>query len=125
MTTVTFTLNLDRFILPFHIATLCAVLISELVTNALQHAFVGLATGSIDIQARSLDGFVTIVVGDDGTGFPARVEQEEGHGLGLRLVQQLAVKQLRGEMTIERRAVGTEFIVRFPHRRAQDTQKAS
>jgi len=124
-TTVTFTLNLDRLILPLHIATPCAVLISELVTNALQHAFVGLATGSIDIQARSLDGFVTIVVGDDGTGFPARVEQEEGHGLGLRLVQQLAVKQLRGEMTIERRAVGTEFIVRFPHRRAQDTLKAS
>lgn len=124
-TTVTFTLNLDRLILPLHIATPCAVLISELVTNALQHAFVGMTAGGINIQARSVNGFVQIVVGDDGTGFPTHVEQEEGHGLGLRLVQQLAVKQLRGEMTIERRGVGTEFIVRFPYRRVQHTTKAS
>jgi len=124
-TTVTFTLNLDRLILPLHIATPCAVLISELVTNALQHAFTDVKTGQIDIHARSVDGFVEIAVGDDGQGMPAQAAPEEGHGLGLRLVQQLAVKQLRGEMHITRRPMGTEFRVRFPYRRVQDTMKAS
>ena len=81
----------------------------------LQLAFVlHQAEPRIEIRADAHDGIATIVVYDNGLGRPGTRNQEEPHGLGLKLMKMLAVKQLHGALTVATSAIGTEFTVTFP-----------
>jgi two-component sensor histidine kinase len=104
-------LRVDKLDLQLHLATPFCLLISELITNAFQHAFVGVAPGIIDITLTSQGHDVALTVRDNGVGLPH--EGEETKGSGLRLVRLLATRQLRGRLFISARQ-GTEVIVRFP-----------
>jgi two-component sensor histidine kinase len=108
---VTIRLVLGRLMLPLPLAIPCGLLISELVTNAYQHAFAHAGSGLIEIHVRADERVVTIVVRDDGPGLPSQAEGREG--LGLQLIRLLATKQLRGNVSITKRR-GTEFTVQFP-----------
>ena len=116
-TAVAISLSLDALTLPLQLATPCGLLISELVTNAYQHAFAHTGSGLITIRLTADDDVVTIVVRDNGPGLPPDAGRHEAGGLGLELIRLLATKQLHGEVSIACRG-GTEFTVRFPH----DTQ---
>jgi len=105
--------TLDALSLPAHLASPCGLLISELVTNAYQHAFTQARAGRIDIRLVAREGTVTVAVRDNGSGLPQKAEGHDVNGLGLRLVRLLATKQLRGEISFARGA-GTEVTVRFP-----------
>jgi two-component sensor histidine kinase len=112
-TTVTLKLALEGLVLPVHLATPCALLVNELVTNAFRHAFDGTADARIEIRAHVKGGVVTLVVNDNGHGLPEGPGQES-RGMGLRLMEQLAAKQLRGKLSIKR-VNGTEVTVKFPY----------
>lgn len=102
---------------PLHLdldsATPCGLIISELLTNAFQHAFAHQERGVITVRLVSDRRRVTLEVEDSGGGLPANAERRGSKGLGLRLVRLLATKQLRGRLTIARRH-GTKFSVTFP-----------
>jgi two-component sensor histidine kinase len=83
-----------------------ALLLHEVIANAVQHAFPGEAAGRIAIEARFEDGVVRIVVADDGVGLPAEPQE----GFGLMLVNLLA-RQLRAEVTREPAHPGTRVSV--------------
>jgi two-component sensor histidine kinase/ActR/RegA family two-component response regulator len=98
----------------------CGLIVTELVSNALKHAFpVGegsnLATGEakeIAVQMRSEDdGLLSLTVSDNGVGLPHRVDPATTDSLGLRLVS-LLTQQLRGTLEADRSA-GTEFKITF------------
>jgi two-component sensor histidine kinase len=108
------TFALDDISLPIELATPCALIVNELVTNAFRYAFTGSQAPRIEIRAGALDGIATIVVHDNGTGRPGTRTRDEPHGLGLSLMKMLAVKQLRGALTVLTSATGTEFTVTFP-----------
>lgn len=96
----------------------CGLIINELVTNCLKHAFPGGRAGRLRISLRKTaggEGFV-LSVGDDGAGLPEGREAASSAALGLKLVGSL-VEQLGGEMEL-RRDRGTEFVIRFRERRA-------
>ncbi|MCX6559426.1 MAG: triple tyrosine motif-containing protein [Candidatus Aminicenantes bacterium] len=94
------------------IAFPCGLIINELVSNSLKHAFPEGRPGTIRIGLREDRGEYILTVADDGVGLPPGVDAEAGGSLGLRLVRKLA-GQLGGALAIESGA-GAEFIVRFP-----------
>jgi len=99
--------------LPIDAAVPCGLIINELVTNSLKHAFPGGRKGEIRVMLRSNhDHQVTLTVGDNGVGLPQDVDPEDTQPLGLELVNAL-VEQVAGRIDL-RNDGGTEFEIRFP-----------
>lgn len=101
----------------FERLVLLSMLVSELVVNALKHAFADQRPGSILVRLAEADeGCLELSVRDDGRGLPAGFEPQAGDGLGLRIARGLA-GQLGG--AVEWRPAGEEgrgtlAVVRFP-----------
>ena len=95
------------------------LLVHELVSNALRHAFPEGRVGGIRVAlARAPDGAMVLEVSDEGVGLPIGMEMGTSSSLGLQLAHSLA-EQLGGALEIERNG-GTRFRLRF-----QDTQEVS
>ena len=112
---VRLTLSIDAIdvLLPINIAIPCGLIVNEIVTNSLKHAFPNGRQGEIRIVLRhSDDGLVELIAADDGIGIPRTLDLENTASLGLKLVYLLS-EQIDGELTI-RRGNPTEFTVRFP-----------
>jgi len=79
----------------------CGLIINELVSNALKHAFPSRNTGTIEIAvATRSGGRLEIVVADDGIGLAVPYGDTEKRTLGLRLIDTL-VAQLDGTVDIQ------------------------
>lgn len=92
------------------IASACALLVSELVTNAARHAFPGGRPGTVRIEGRGEGEGYLLAVEDDGIGFtPA----EGGQGLGLMIVEALA-SQAGGALRRPQPARGTRVELLLP-----------
>jgi len=89
-------------------------IVNELVTNALKYAFRRTSGGLIRVDLSSTDGWIELVVSDDGDGLPADFDVESSGGLGLDIVRMMAA-QLKGALVVEG-GRGTVFIVRAPVR---------
>jgi PAS domain S-box-containing protein len=90
----------------------CGLMISELVSNSLKHAFPGKRTGHILIRmTKSQIGKNILIVKDNGIGFPAGLDFRKTETLGLQLVTDL-VMQINGTIQIKK-TKGTEFVVKF------------
>ncbi|MGB2907021.1 MAG: PAS domain S-box protein [Candidatus Aminicenantaceae bacterium] len=90
----------------------CGLIINELVTNALKHAFPGGRKGEIFIRmARFKQGGLSLTVADNGMGFPAEVDIRNTDSLGMQIVGDL-VQQLNGILRVNTKD-GTQFTIRF------------
>ena len=88
------------------------LIVNELVSNAIKHAFPNGARGKIAVGLeRPAGGKFRLVVSDDGVGFPEGLDFRNTESLGLQLVTMLA-DQLEGDLLLERDA-GTKFILTF------------
>ncbi len=96
----------------------CGLIINELVSNALRHAYPDGRRGTLSVTlAHCDDGTNTLTVRDDGIGLPADIVLPPAGTLGLALVDTLT-RQLEGTLAIERSG-GTAVSVRFAgHSRA-------
>jgi PAS domain S-box-containing protein len=90
----------------------CGLILSELVSNALKHAFPDGGSGEIIVGLHSQDGSSVLTVVDDGVGLPPGIDVDHRGSLGLQLVNTLAA-QLDGTLTLERKG-GTTVTVTFP-----------
>lgn len=92
----------------------CGLIVNELVSNCLKHAFPAKRGGEIAISLRPADvkGQVQITVVDDGPGLPADFATRRQGSLGVQLVEDLA-RQLEGTLNVGRDA-GASFTVTFP-----------
>jgi two-component sensor histidine kinase/CheY-like chemotaxis protein len=90
----------------------CGLIINELVSNSLKHAFPDGKEGEIHIELRkNNDHTLTLVVCDNGLGFPKDLDFRNTETLGLQLVIAL-VKQLKGTIELDRSG-GTEVKITF------------
>jgi len=90
----------------------CALIINELVSNALKHAFPGEQKGLISIKlSEDGDGILHLEVRDDGVGLPAAIDIHRTESLGIQIVMMLA-EQLEGRVGVER-IKGTAFRIDF------------
>jgi two-component sensor histidine kinase len=91
----------------------CGLIINELISNSLKHAFVDGHDARIRIEAKSSsDGEVSLVVCDNGVGLPTDLEIRDTETMGLRLVVGLAENQLGGSLEVDRHH-GTRFTIIF------------
>jgi PAS domain S-box-containing protein len=100
------TLDVDR-------AIPCGLILNELMTNALKHAFPGGRTGKLRVVLRREgDDRAALIVEDDGIGMPAEEEKPARNSMGFRLIRAFA-DQLGGELRVSR-SPGTSVGVFFP-----------
>ncbi len=88
----------------------CALIVNELVTNTIKHAFTGRESGTVTIFLnRDMSGGFTLSVSDDGKGLPEHFDFEKVRSMGLSLVREL-VMQIKGSLRVER-GKGAGFII--------------
>jgi PAS domain S-box-containing protein len=93
-------LRFESFPLDLRKAVSCGLIFTELIANAMKHAFPGGRKGNLEVSAvRNGDGFV-LAVRDDGVGFEAAAAGRESDGFGLKLVRSQA-DQMDGKLKIE------------------------
>jgi two-component sensor histidine kinase len=98
----------DAVFVPVDVAIPCGLILNELATNALKHAFRERAEGEIAIETRRLaDGRIRIVFSDDGGGLPPEIDWRSADTLGLRLIRMLT-EQLGGTSELDN-GQGTRF----------------
>ncbi len=102
----------DALILPPDSVVPLALVVNELVTNAVKYAYPDKAKdATVTIALRvAADGEITLAVGDGGIGLPPEFDPGKSRGLGMVLVTAL-VRQIRGTLHILRGNPGTEFRV--------------
>ena len=105
-------IDVDDVLLEVDTAIPCGLIINELASNSLKHAFPDGREGEIGIELCSdNNGKLDLIVGDNGIGFPSDIDFRNTRSLGLQLVVRL-VKQLKG--TIEHvEDGGNKFKIRF------------
>jgi signal transduction protein with GAF and PtsI domain len=103
----------ESVVLPSRLATSLALVVNELLQNALEHAFVGRERGTVRISLGRGPQEVVVEVTDDGVGLPA----DRPPSLGLEIVEALVHDDLHGELEFLRGSPplgGTHVVVRFP-----------
>lgn len=93
------------------VASSVSLVVNELITNALEHAFVGRDRGSITVSFLAGSLFHTITVADDGVGFD--VSKPRTGSLGLNIVDATVRDKLHGHMTIFSDASGSRISFDF------------
>jgi two-component system, sensor histidine kinase PdtaS len=100
------------------VATPLALVLTELMQNAIQHGLSGhshAAEGLLEVAARRRPGLLTVTVTDNGAGLPADFDLESATSLGLQIVRTLVLTELDGRLTIQpRTGGGTEVTVEIP-----------
>ncbi|MBZ2166660.1 CHASE4 domain-containing protein [Methanobacterium spitsbergense] len=104
-------LDLNDYELGIETAIPVGLIINELVSNALKHAFKSGEKGEIKIVLEKYDDTYTLTVQDNGIGLPDEIHPENSKSLGLMLVNAL-VTQLDGKMSFEVKN-GTAFKIIF------------
>ena len=77
-----------------------SLIVAELVTNSLKHAFHGRTDGNIIIDLSAKGQLCALTVGDNGRGLPSTFGQAKCGGLGQSILQSLA-SQLKGQLSFE------------------------
>ncbi len=105
-------INVEGVFLGIDTAIPCSLIINELISNSLKHAFPAGKKGEIHVALRfNEDNTLTLIVRDNGIGFPKDLDFRNTQTLGLKLVNTL-VNQLDGRMELRSNG-GTEFMVTF------------
>jgi PAS domain S-box-containing protein len=92
----------------------CGLIINELVSNTLKHAFPDRdrdGDGRVRVVMREDEGKITLVVSDNGVGLPEDLDAQHTESLGLQLVN-ILTDQLDGTLALDRKA-GTTFEITF------------
>jgi two-component sensor histidine kinase len=93
----------------------CGLIVNEIVSNALKHAFPDNMEGELFIGLyKTTDDEYTLIVRDNGMGMPADLDIYKTVSLGMQIVTGL-VKQINGRLEVNREG-GTEFKITFTHK---------
>ena len=108
------TLEGPAIYLPTQPATVCALVINELLLNALKHGYERQQGGTVTVRLQDDGAQITIAVEDDGVGLPEEFDLSQTSSLGLQIVQTLAQGDLKGRFELRSRDKGVSAVVTFP-----------
>jgi two-component sensor histidine kinase len=92
----------------------CGLVLNELISNVLKHAFPGDRKGKLQIIiSETKNAEIDIAVRDNGVGLPDNIDIHKPKTLGLELVNGLVKNQLDGQIEV-RQDAGTELWFKFP-----------
>ncbi|MEJ2105522.1 MAG: sensor histidine kinase, partial [Ignavibacteriaceae bacterium] len=110
---ITFSSNFDETFLEIDTGILCGLIINELISNSLKHAFPNGRKGEIFISMHlTPQNKYDLLFKDNGIGFPDNIDFRNTDSLGLQLVTSLT-SQLGGEIELKKNG-STEFEIIFP-----------
>jgi two-component system, sensor histidine kinase PdtaS len=110
---IALTIDVEPIFLSIDYAIPVGLIASELVSNALKHAFPGGRTGDILVSFRRVNGnHARLVVSDNGVGLAPDVKPASFGSMGMTLVRGLT-EQLEGTIALDRNG-RTCFVVTFP-----------
>jgi two-component sensor histidine kinase len=89
-----------------------SMIVAEIITNSLKHAFQDRTEGSISIRLDARDGCCSLTIVDDGCGLPVEFERLKANGLGQGILESLS-SQLGGRLSFENKR-GTTVQLTFP-----------
>ncbi|HOO71494.1 MAG TPA: histidine kinase dimerization/phosphoacceptor domain -containing protein [Spirochaetota bacterium] len=111
---ITIKCNIDPISLNINKAIPCALIINEIISNSLIHAFTGDEQGliTIKITADSNNERFNLEMQDNGTGLAETINIDEPTTMGLEMIRVL-VRQLNGVISL-RIENGTRYVITFP-----------
>jgi two-component system, sensor histidine kinase PdtaS len=102
-------------VLPATVATPLVMVLTEVVQNAVEHAFSDGLAGSVTVTANRSTQALDVSVHDDGRGLPTGFSLEGSDRLGLEIVRTLVRSELRGTIELlPRDPRGTDVVVSIP-----------
>ncbi|MBE0460090.1 MAG: PAS domain S-box protein [Candidatus Aminicenantes bacterium] len=108
---IEFEIDVDDVFLDINKAIPCGLIINELISNSLRHAFPNRMQGKIEVKMFMENGKYILIVKDTGIGFPEELDLRNTKTLGMQLLTDL-VKQLRGTIELAKDGA-TEFKITF------------
>ncbi len=91
----------------------CGLIINELVSNALAHAFPEKRQGDIDVSLLSVnEDEAELIVSDNGVGLPIEIDFQSPQTFGMQIINTYAVDELKGSIELDR-TKGTLCRIRF------------
>lgn len=110
-------LDLEDAFLDIESAIPCGLILNEILTNTLKHAFLANSDNNeVCIQVKKLpDRKISIEISDNGVGLPDNTEYSTSKSLGLRLINSLS-RQLDGEFSMNSLSIGTQVTLIIPEK---------
>lgn len=114
--------------LPASQATATALVVNELLLNALEHGISDRQDGRVTIALTDLGDHAQLVIQDNGSGLPANFTVADSPSLGLQIIRTLVTDDLKGQLVIESAKAdpeegsaaapisGTRAVIKFPKR---------
>ncbi len=103
--------DIENVKMNINMATPCGMIISEIFSNSIRHAFPGEMKGNISISFSFNEDQYSLVISDNGIGFPDDVDVNSNSSIGFILINTL-ISQLKGNLIINSNN-GTETIITF------------
>lgn len=110
---ISFTVEVEEIGLPIDTAVPLGLILSELVSNSLKHAFPDGREGTVFIELRRTPDVIYVEVADNGIGIPDRETDNQNGTLGLTLVEALC-QQISCTLAV-RSDRGTRWALELPH----------
>ncbi|MBZ2164574.1 ATP-binding protein [Methanobacterium sp. VT] len=104
-------INVEDVLLDINTAIPLGLIVNELITNSLTHAFPEGKRGKINVKFHPKDDHYEFTVKDNGIGFPKDIDFQNTDSLGLQLINSLT-DQIDGNIKLDR-TTGTEFKITF------------
>ena len=96
---INFDLDLEDIVVLFDIAAPCGMILNEIITNSIRHAFDGSRDGKICITMKDLDDEnINITISDNGSGLPEELDLGKSQSLGLITIFNIVENQLNGRI---------------------------
>ena len=108
---ITINRQIDDFLMRSQDLFHLGIIINELFTNIVKYAFTGRDSGIINLTVNNRDNHISVIVEDNGRGFPEGFDIKTSTGFGLQLVTMLT-EQLNGVLKLEQ-AGGSRIIIEF------------
>ena len=92
----------------------CALILNEIISNVFKHAYQEEMAGKCHITVKTIEeNKASITVKDEGVGIPENMDIEKNGTLGLKLIKNLILRQLKGEFHLENNGGGTRVSMVF------------
>jgi two-component sensor histidine kinase len=111
-------IEVDKFYFNLETAIPLGLILNELITNSIKHAFPNGREGMVNILLKKEDSKYFLWVEDDGVGLPEDLKWDDNKTVGLSLVKQLTI-QMDGKMILESNN-GTSCVIEFLEQEYRD-----
>ncbi|MFT6436275.1 MAG: PAS domain S-box-containing protein [Candidatus Azotimanducaceae bacterium] len=112
---VSLDIQVDNVALDIETAVPCGLIINELISNSLKHAFKGReGRGTIFVTFKKVNCRYVLEIGDDGVGLPEGFEPSDSSSMGMEIVS-ILTQQLDGRLKVQG-TNGARFEISFPRK---------